>query len=62
MNAQGPGRKPAPWAALGRVIATWTRRARDRRALAQLTARELCDMGLQRARVEREIEKPFWRE
>jgi uncharacterized protein YjiS (DUF1127 family) len=36
-------------------------RARTRRALARLDDRLLRDIGLSRADIEREIEKPFWR-
>jgi uncharacterized protein YjiS (DUF1127 family) len=36
-------------------------RVRQRRALAQLDARLLRDIGRDRVAVAREIEKPFWR-
>lgn len=52
---------PAFWLALADVVALWLQRARDRHALAQLTARERKDMGLPRAAVELEMRKPFWR-
>lgn len=38
----------------------WQRLARGRRELQQLTDRELKDIGLSRADVEREASKPFW--
>ena len=54
------------WAgeALGRYAArfrTWRQRARERRALAALTPRELADFGASTADVYRELSTPFWR-
>jgi uncharacterized protein YjiS (DUF1127 family) len=39
----------------------WRQRARQRRALAELTERELADFGATRADVYRELSTPFWR-
>ena len=55
---------PATKRAFGRAIATllsWVERARARRMLAALDDRMLRDVGLSRADIEHEIEKPFWR-
>lgn len=40
---------------------TWSERARSRRELARLDDHMLGDIGLNRAMVEREFRKPFWR-
>lgn len=50
--------------ALAQVLATlllWQERAAQRRALRQLGAFELDDIGLTRAQALREAAKPFWR-
>jgi uncharacterized protein YjiS (DUF1127 family) len=41
-------------------ILTWQERARQRRALESLDDRMLKDIGLSRADVMRECDKPFW--
>lgn len=43
-----------------RTLLTWQERDRQRRALAQLDARMLKDIGLSRAEVDLELRKPFW--
>ncbi len=43
-----------------RTLLTWQERDRQRRALAQLDARMLKDVGLSRAEVDLELRKPFW--
>ena len=43
-----------------RTLLTWRERDRQRRALAQLDARMLTDVGLSRAEVAIELRKPFW--
>ncbi len=48
-------------ARIGQQFQTWRRRQRDRRALAQLSARELHDVGLSWSDIVYEAEKPFWR-
>ena len=45
---------------LGGIIGVWLERARQRRALAELDDRLLCDIGLTRSEAEREAAKPFW--
>jgi uncharacterized protein YjiS (DUF1127 family) len=40
---------------------SWSERARQRRTLAALDERMLKDIGLTRADVATESEKPFWR-
>jgi len=60
------GRAPASsgsWAAsLLRYILTWSERVRQRRALLALDDWVLKDIGLSRAEVMRESDKPFWQE
>ncbi len=43
-----------------RTLLTWQERDRQRRALAQLDARMLKDVGLSRVEVAMELRKPFW--
>ena len=49
-------------AAALRLVRLWRRRARDRALLAAFDNRMLRDVGVTRAEVTREIDKPFWRE
>lgn len=44
------------------LLRGWHRRARSRCDLAQLDARLLRDIGLDRARALHEAHKPFWRD
>ena len=47
-----------------RALATvrlWRERARARSALAQLTERDLHDIGVSWSNVAEEVNKPFWR-
>lgn len=49
---------------LSRLIDTfhiWRKRQQDRRQLAQLSARDLHDVGLSWSDIVYEAEKPFWR-
>lgn len=46
---------------LGRIAAEWRRRNSERRDLAQLTGRDLHDLGISTGEAEFEINKPFWR-
>ena len=62
-----PGRfeapRIAPFALLGRffnLLMVWDARFRERQHVAYLSDRDLRDMGLRRADVEREAAKPFW--
>ena len=48
-------------AQLSETFHIWRKRQRDRRQLAELTARELHDVGLSWSDVVYEAEKPFWR-
>ena len=43
------------------LILQWQERASQRHALAELDHRMLKDIGLNRAEIAREIDKPFWR-
>ena len=43
-----------------RTLLTWQERDQQRRALAQLDARMLTDLGLSRAEVAMESRKAFW--
>ena len=43
------------------LAAEWRRRARSRAELAQMSDRDLRDIGLTRPEVEHEWAKPFWR-
>ena len=45
---------------LRRTIGLWLRRARTRRRLAELTDRDLRDVGLDSGAALREAGKPFW--
>ena len=45
---------------LGRRIALWIERTRQRQALAGLDDHMLRDIGITRVEVARECEKPFW--
>lgn len=51
-----PWRRAVRWAG---VIKTWLERSRQRRALAELDDRMLCDIGVTRSQA-REASKPFW--
>ncbi len=44
-----------------KLAAQWRARARERRALAAMVDRELRDIGVTRAEIWAETEKPFWR-
>ena len=43
-----------------RLAEIWIERSRNRRALAKLDDHLLRDIGISRARAEREAAKPFW--
>jgi uncharacterized protein YjiS (DUF1127 family) len=49
------------FAQLGETFHIWRQRQRDRRQLAELTPRDLHDVGLSWSDVVYEAEKPFWR-
>ncbi|OAN47867.1 hypothetical protein A6A05_03310 [Magnetospirillum moscoviense] len=44
------------------MLLTWIERSAQRRALARLDYRMMTDLGLNRAQVEAEAAKPFWKE
>jgi uncharacterized protein YjiS (DUF1127 family) len=48
-------------AAVQYLAAEWHRRARGRAVLAQMSDRDLRDIGLTRSDAARESAKPFWR-
>lgn len=55
---------PSPGQALTRlveVLATWERRARERRTLAEMSNHMLKDLGISRVDARLEADKPFWR-
>lgn len=43
-----------------KMILVWQTRINDRRHLSRLDNRLLVDIGIDRADIEREAEKPFW--
>ena len=47
--------------AVGQLIATWRRRARERRELASLDHRTIRDLGISPTEIQFEANKPFWR-
>lgn len=48
------------WRAVWRQIARWQLLARERTSLAGMSDEALKDLGLSRADVEREVDRPFW--
>lgn len=46
---------------LAGTFRTWRQRARERRQLALLSARDVHDLGLTEPQVQFEVNKPFWR-
>jgi uncharacterized protein YjiS (DUF1127 family) len=49
------------YTAFSQILASWRRRARERRELATLDSRTIRDLGLSRSDVQFEVNKPFWR-
>jgi uncharacterized protein YjiS (DUF1127 family) len=49
------------YTAFNQIFASWRRRARERRELANLDTRTLRDLGLSPGEVQFEANKPFWR-
>ena len=49
------------FAQLSETLHVWRQRQRDRRQLAEMTARDLHDVGLSWSDIVHEAEKPFWR-
>ncbi|MGB7318759.1 MAG: DUF1127 domain-containing protein [Planktotalea sp.] len=56
LNCAPTARPISPLAKIFHMI----RVARSRRALAQLSAEQLCDIGLTRQAAKREATRPFW--
>ncbi len=46
---------------LAGLVAIWERRARERRALGEMSEHMLKDLGISRVDARREAEKAFWR-
>jgi len=60
-----PGLRREGRSVVGRIVGLlllWQGRARERHTLAGLDDRMLKDIGLDRADITREADKPFWRE
>ncbi|GAB5469554.1 MAG: hypothetical protein Kilf2KO_25840 [Rhodospirillales bacterium] len=54
-------RRPVVWlTSLADLLLTWQARDAERMHLSQLDQRSLEDMGLTKADVQYEVEKPFW--
>jgi uncharacterized protein YjiS (DUF1127 family) len=53
-------RRRGPFAQVAATLRAWHRHAREQQELAQLSERELRDMGASSADVWREIRQPFW--
>jgi uncharacterized protein YjiS (DUF1127 family) len=49
------------YTAFNQILATWRRRARERRELANLDRRTIQDLGLSSSEIQFEASKPFWR-
>ena len=49
------------FARISQTLRIWVKRYQDRRQLAQLSARDLHDVGLSWSDIVYEAEKPFWR-
>ena len=47
--------------AFSHILATWRRRAHERRELATLDHRTIRDLGLSPGEIQFEANKPFWR-
>lgn len=45
---------------LSELLATWERRARERRMLAEMSPHMLKDLGVTRSDASAELQKPFW--
>ena len=57
----GIGALTALPARIADTVKVWRERADTRRELAELSFRDIQDIGLDQAMVEQEIAKPFWR-
>ncbi|HEY4165829.1 MAG TPA: DUF1127 domain-containing protein [Reyranella sp.] len=61
IRQRGPARRYPAVFRKHRYLDIWRRRARGRRQLARMSARELRDIGCTQSDAHREINKPFWR-
>ncbi len=57
-----PAAPASPVKALVQILATWSMRRRDRRALSMLDDYLLSDIGIDNLTAQREAERPFWRD
>ena len=53
--------EPGIFTQLSETLHVWRERQRARRELSQWTERDMHDVGISRADIARETEKPFWR-
>lgn len=60
-SRQAAPAKPGVFATLGTTLRTWRRRIEERDMLASFGVRDMGDIGISRADVLREINKPFWK-
>ena len=60
LNAETTG-FAALFAKVAETLEVWKARTETRRELAELSFRDIQDIGLDQAMVEQEIAKPFWR-
>ena len=49
------------FAAFGMILATWRKRTKERRELAQIDSRIARDLGISPTEIQFEVNKPFWR-
>jgi uncharacterized protein YjiS (DUF1127 family) len=50
----------ALFAKVSATVEVWKQRTQTRRELAELSFRDIQDIGLDQAEIDREIAKPFW--
>ena len=60
LNAEATG-LTSLFAKMSGTLEVWKNRADARRELAELSFREIQDIGLDQALIEQEIAKPFWK-
>lgn len=59
-SALGPASAARTLGQLARAVATWRKRARQRRDLAEMSPEMLRDIGISRSAARAEASKPFW--
>ncbi len=57
---QAEGSLPISMAEVLALVGSWYQRARQRRQLAELSDRQLADIGISRAEARAEAQRPFW--